>query len=70
MIDAATGWFEIAELPNRKVVRQEKTGKKKKKSGKLVEEEIIDRTSATVSNLLNKHWLSRYPRPKELVCDN
>eukprot|EP00984_Skeletonema_dohrnii_P025603 scaffold14781_cov97-Skeletonema_dohrnii-CCMP3373.AAC.1 len=47
MIDAATGWFEIVELPTRlRVTVDEKTGR-------TTEEEIIDRTSATVSKLLN-----------------
>lgn len=64
MIDAATGWFEIAELPNRTIQRKDK------KTGKITEDVIIDRQSITVSNLLNKYWLSRYPRPKNLVCDN
>ena len=64
MIDAATGWFEIVELPNRmKEIKD-------KKSGKTTESEIIDKTSAMVSHLLNKCWFSRYPRPKYLVCDN
>ena len=64
MIDAATGWFEIVELPNRMIE------KKCPRTGKTSEVEIIDKTSATVSHLLNKCWLSRYPRPKYLVCDN
>ncbi len=64
MIDAATGWFEIVELPNRMIE------KKCPRTGQTSEVEIIDKTSATVSHLLNKCWLSRYPRPKYLVCDN
>ena len=64
MIDAATGWFEIVELPNRMDKR------KCSRTNKTIEVEIIDKTSATVSHLLNKYWFSRYPRPKYLVCDN
>ena len=64
MIDAATGWFEIVELPTKLRVTVDK------KTGRTTEEEIIDKTSATVSRLLNQAWLSRYPRPKYLVCDN
>ncbi len=70
MIDAATGWFEIVELPNRMVEKEDKSSKKKKKKGEKKLVEIIDKTSATVSHLLNKSWLCRYPRPKYLVCDN
>ena len=64
MIDAATGWFEIVELPNK--WKEEKN----RKTGKIEEVEIIDKDSATVSHLLNKCWFSRYPRPQYLVCDN
>ena len=64
MIDPATGWFEIIELPTRMITEKDK------KTGKEVTREIIDKTSATISYLFNKAWLSRYPRPKEVLCDN
>ena len=64
MIDAATGWFEIVELPNKWKEEKNRT------TGKIEEVEIIDKDSATVSHLLNKCWFSRYPRPQYLVCDN
>lgn len=67
MIDPATGWFEVVELPTVAVYREFKS-----KTGKIeiVEDEILDRTSASISQLFNKTWLSRYPRPVEVVCDN
>jgi hypothetical protein len=67
MIDPATGWFEVVELPTVEVYRQ---SKKKDGTVVFVEEEILDRTSASISRLFNKTWLSRYPRPVEVVCDN
>ena len=66
MIDPATGWFEVVELPTVVVYREYK----KDREIKYVEDEILDRTSACISQLFNKTWLSRYPRPAEVVCDN
>ena len=62
MIDPATGWFEIIELPNADVtyVRQKEE----------ITDVIIDKSSATVSRLFNKAWLSRYPRAKYIIYDN
>ena len=67
MIDPATGWFEVVELPTVAVYRE-----MKKKDGEIVEveDEILDKCSASISQLFNKTWLSRYPRPVEVVCDN
>ena len=56
MIDPATGWFEIVEVPN--YFPNEKS------------QEKIDKTSARISQLFNQTWLSRYPRPKEVIFDN
>ena len=63
MIDPATSWFEIVELPNRNVeyVRDD---------GKEVVEVKIDKTSNTIARLFNKSWLSRYPRANSIVYDN
>jgi len=62
MIDPATGWFEIIELPltEQQVIR----------NGEEIVEVIIDKSSATISKLFNKQWLSRYPRPNNIVYDN
>ena len=43
MIDPATGWFEIAEIPTKQ--------------------------ADDVSNILEMHWLTRYPVPTEVVMD-
>ena len=62
MIDPATGWFEIMELPNAECTYVRK--------GQEIIEVIIDKSSATVSHLFNKSWLSRYPRSKNIIYDN
>ncbi|MCP4744856.1 MAG: transposase family protein, partial [Desulfobacteraceae bacterium] len=62
MIDPATGWFEMIELPLASVTYTKKD--------KEITEIIIDKSSAEVSRLFNKQWLSRYPRSKYVIFDN
>lgn len=62
MIDPATAWFEIIELPLASVVV--------KRDGDEITEIVIDKTAAQVSRLFNKQWLCRYPRPKYCIYDN
>jgi len=65
MINPATGWFEIVELPNRDMEYvQDKENKEE------ILNVIIDKSSATVARLFNKSWLSRYPRAKNVVYNN
>ena len=37
---------------------------------KLIEEEIFDKSSDRISQLVNKIWLCRYPRCRYLIYDN
>ena len=71
MIDPATGWFEVEELPTVEVFRK---SKRKDENGVTVEvevaDEIFDKTSAQISRIFNRTWLSRYPRPRRVICDN
>lgn len=62
IIDPATGWFKMVELP---VISQliEKDGKKSIKW-------TIDKSSAEVARLFNQQWLSCYPRAKYITYDN
>jgi len=62
IIDPATGWFEMVELPA--IV------KKVTKKGKTTLEVVIDKSSAEVARLFNRQWLSRYPRAKYITYDN
>jgi hypothetical protein len=73
MINPATSWFEIAELPT---VAQETTvppvGKDKKVTSSkntMVAETTFDKTSAQISNLVYKTWFSRYPCCGYLIYD-
>ena len=62
MIDPATSWFELVELPNKSVTYVRK--------GKEITDIIIDKSSAQISVLFNKQWLSRYPRASYIIYDN
>ena len=60
MVDPATGWFEMEQIPT-VVTPTEKKG---------VDAEIFEKTSARISRIINKLWLSRYPRPRDVVYNN
>ncbi len=55
MIDPATSWFEVVELP---LVRRLKTITVNGKESSIVEE-IFDKASEHIAQLVNKTWLSR-----------
>jgi hypothetical protein len=50
MVDPATGWFEIVEVPYYSIEDVKKD-----------EQNYIDKSSARISRLFNQTWLSRYP---------
>jgi hypothetical protein len=60
MLDPVTGWFEIVEVPNFIIEDVQK---------KLIDTQT-DKSSARISRLFDQTWLSRYPRPKEVIFDN
>jgi hypothetical protein len=66
MIDPASSWFKIAELPVVKRLRQQTV------NGKvlLISDEIFDKTSECIAKLVNITWLCRYPRCHHLIYDN
>jgi hypothetical protein len=57
MIDPATSWFKVVVLP---LIRQLKSNTVDGKESSIVEE-IFDKTSEHIAQLVNKMWLSRYP---------
>ncbi len=62
MINPATSWFKIVELPTVKgTVPTVGKGKKATCTNYTKEAEIFDKTSAQISNLVYKCWFSRYP---------
>ncbi len=56
MINPATSWFEVVELP---LVRRLNTITVNGKESSIVEE-IFNKTSERIVRLVNKTWLSRY----------
>jgi hypothetical protein len=66
MIDPTTSWFKIVELP---LLRRVKSITVNGKESSIVEE-IFDNTSEHIAQLVNKTWLSRYPRCCYIIYDN
>jgi hypothetical protein len=66
MIDPASSWFEIAELPVIKQLHQQTVNGKEQ----LIADEIFDKTSEHIAKLVNKTWLCRYPRFCHLIYNN
>ena len=69
MIDPASSWFEIVELP---VVELSPTSssKIKAKSHDKTMDAYFDKSSSMISTLVNKTWFSRYPRCQHIIYDN
>jgi hypothetical protein len=66
MINPASSWFEIAELPVVEQLRRQTVNGKEL----LIADEIFDKTSECIAKLINKTWLCRYPRCHHLIYDN
>jgi hypothetical protein len=66
MINSATSWFKIVELPTVDLVMTVPPAGKGKKvtssKNTTVAETTFDKSSAQISNLVYKTWFSRYPR--------
>ena len=60
MIDPASSWFEIVELPVKDILPTDDKTK----------EAYFDKSSEMISLLVNKCWFSRYPRCKNIIYDN
>eukprot|EP00804_Cyclotella_cryptica_P016666 CCRYP_001971-RA/>CCRYP_001971-RA protein AED:0.45 eAED:0.58 QI:0/0/0/1/0/0/3/0/370 len=74
MIDPATSWFEIVELPVSQLPKLDipmgTKGHKGKDTHVQQQQPYFDKTSATVGNLVNRTWFSRYPRSQYIIYDN
>ena len=66
MIDSASSWFEIVELPLTRQLRTYNINGKEL----LKAEDIFDKSSDRIAKLINKTWLCRYMRCQTLVYDN
>ena len=66
MIDPATSWFEIVELPSVDKATFPTLGKGKKVTcdNNYTKDAVttFDKSSAQINNLVYKIWFSRYPR--------
>jgi hypothetical protein len=74
MINPATSWFKMVELPT---VTQETTAPPAGKGKKVtldkntkVAEPYFDKSSAQISYLVYKTWFSRYPHCWYIICNN
>jgi hypothetical protein len=74
MIDPATSWFKIMELPTFDLVSTVPPAGKGKKvtssKNTMVEETTFGTSSAQISNLVYKTWFSRYPYCQYLIYNN
>jgi hypothetical protein len=68
MIDPASSWFKIVELP---LLRRVKSITVNGEESSIVEK-IFDKTSESIARLVNKTWMSkcRYPRCRYIIYDN
>jgi hypothetical protein len=66
MINPATSWFEIVELP---LLRRVKSITVNGKESSIIEV-FFDKTSEHIARLVNKTWLSRYPRCCYIIYNN
>ncbi len=66
MIDLASSWFEIAELPVVEQLRWQTVNGMEL----LIADEIFDKTSDCIPKLVNKTWLCRYPQCQNLIYNN
>jgi hypothetical protein len=66
MINPASSWFEIVELPVVEQLRRQTVNGKEL----LIADEIFDKTSEDISKLVNKTWLCRYPWCSYLIYNN
>jgi len=69
MIDPASSWFEIVELP---VVDPSPTSSSKTRaeSHSKTKDAYFDKSSSMISTLVNRTWFSRYPRCQHIIYDN
>ena len=74
MIDPATSWFEIVELPVSQLSEHDipmgTQGCKGSLTHKQKKEPYFDKTSATVGSLINRTWFCYYPHSQYIVYNN
>ena len=74
MIDPATSWFEIVELPISQPqeldIPMGTKGQWCKDKHIQHKEPYFDKSSATVGNIINRTWFSSYPHSQYIIYNN
>eukprot|EP00804_Cyclotella_cryptica_P031001 CCRYP_013580-RA/>CCRYP_013580-RA protein AED:0.47 eAED:0.61 QI:0/-1/0/1/-1/0/1/0/167 len=74
MIDPAISWFKIVELPVSQLqeldIPTSTKGQRSKDTHVQTKQPYFDKTSATVGNLINRTWFSRYPLSQSIIYNN
>eukprot|EP00804_Cyclotella_cryptica_P029391 CCRYP_013329-RA/>CCRYP_013329-RA protein AED:0.14 eAED:0.20 QI:0/0/0/1/0.5/0.33/3/0/844 len=74
MIDPATSWFKIVELPVSQLqeldIPMGTKGQRSKDTHVQPQQPYFDKTSATVGNIINRTWFSHYRRSQYIIYDN
>jgi hypothetical protein len=74
MIDPATSWFKIVKLPVSQLPELDiptgTKGKMSKDTHIQATQPYFDKSSATVGNIINRTWFSRYPRSQYIIYNN
>ena len=72
MIDPASSWFEIVELPviTEAIIPLHTKGGKGTKTHEEPKLAYFDKSSAMISNLVNKTWFCQYPCCQYINYDN
>ena len=74
MIDPATSWFQIVELPVSQLpeldIPMGTKGQKGNSTHIQPKQPYFDKSSATVGHLINWTWMSHYPRSQYIIYGN
>ena len=72
MIDPASSWIEIVELPvtTDEVIPIDTKGHKGTKTHRNTKLPYFDKSSTMISHLVNKTWFSHYPHCQYIIYDN
>ena len=72
MIDPASSWFEIVELPvtTDAVIPMDTKGQQGIRTHNNTKLPYFDKSSTMISHLVNKTWFSRYPCCQYIIYDN
>jgi hypothetical protein len=70
MIDPASSWFEIVELPVVELSPTSQSKIKAKKPHDKTKEAYFDKSLSMISTLVNRIWFSRYPCCQHIIYDN